>query len=108
MTEERRGDRASGAPLLLKQIADSGHSRYSAGVIVTRITASVGVLFCWYWPILVTALLILALTAIVRGYLRLVQTRIPSGLVFIGSFAVFSMVGTALLKLPRATPRSRG
>ena len=47
---------------------------------------------------------VLALTAIVRGYLRLVQTRIPSGLVFIGSFAVFSMIGTVLLKLPRATP----
>lgn len=88
----------------LKQTAPEQQKDYLEITRPEWITASVGVVFCWYWPVLTAALLILALTAIVRGYLRLVQTRIPSGLVFIGSFAVFSMIGTVLLKLPRATP----
>lgn len=88
----------------LKQTAPQQQKEYLAVTRPEWITATVGMVLCWYWPVLVGSLLILALTAIVRGYLRLVQTRIPSGLVFIGSFAVFSVVGTALLKLPRATP----
>ncbi len=89
---------------LLKQTAPHQQAEYLAITRPEWITASVGLLLIWWWPALVTVMLILALTAIVRGYLRLVQTRIPSGLVFIGSFAVFSMIGTVLLKLPRATP----
>ena len=89
---------------LLRQTAPQQQAEYLAVTRPEWITASVGLALIWWWPALVTVMLILALTAIVRGYLRLVQTRIPSGLVFIGSFAVFSMIGTALLKLPRATP----
>ena len=89
---------------LLKQTAPDKQGEYLAVTRPEWITAGVGLALIWWWPALVTVMLILALTAIVRGYLRLVQTRIPSGLVFIGSFAVFSLIGTALLKLPRATP----
>lgn len=89
---------------LLKQTAPHQRAEYLAITRPEWITASIGLVLIWWWPALVTVMLILALTAIVRGYLRLVQTRIPSGLVFIGSFAVFSMIGTVLLKLPRATP----
>lgn len=88
----------------LRSTAPATQAEYLAATRPEWITAAVGLLFFWYWPVLVGAMLILSLTAIVRGYLQLVQTRIPSGLVFIGSFAVFSFVGTALLKLPRATP----
>ncbi len=88
----------------LKLTAPDQQKEYLAVTRPEWITALAGAVMFWYWPVLAGALLILALTAIVRGYLRLVQTRIPSGLVFIGSFAVFSMVGMVLLKLPRATP----
>jgi len=63
----------------------------------------VGVLGCWYWPLAAAIAGLLALIYLTRSYLRLVQTGVPSGLVFIGSFVLLIAVGAAALKLPAAT-----
>lgn len=39
-----------------------------------------------------------------RLYLRITQLAVPPGMVFVGSFIVLIAVGTAILKLPAATP----
>jgi trk system potassium uptake protein TrkH len=68
-----------------------------------RYAAWAGLLFCWYWPIAAAIAGLLAAIYLTRSYLRLVQTGVPSGLVFVGSFVVLIAVGTAALKLPAAT-----
>lgn len=62
-------------------------------------------LFCWTWVGLAIMTAPLALIFAVRTFLALTQSRIPSGLIFIGSFAMLTLVGAALLMLPAAVPR---
>lgn len=58
------------------------------------------------WPVGVKlAAALLLMFQLPRMYLRLVQTRIPAGLVFLGSFIALVAVGTSALMLPAATPR---
>jgi trk system potassium uptake protein TrkH len=62
--------------------------------------------FAWSpGPKIAAALLIMF--HLTRGYLSLVRTAIPAGLVFIGSFVVLIAVGTLALLLPSATPPDR-
>lgn len=42
-----------------------------------------------------------------RVFLRLVQSALPPGLVFVGSFLLLVVAGTGLLMLPAATPRGQ-
>lgn len=42
-----------------------------------------------------------------RLYLKLTQTKVPAGLLFLGSFIALIAVGTAALMLPAATPADR-
>ena len=72
-----------------------------------QVATVLGLLTCFWDPgpkIFAAALLMFHLT---RLYLRLVQTRVPAGLVFLGSFVVLTLVGAAALTLPAATPRDR-
>lgn len=57
-----------------------------------------------FWPIVAAAVTILALIVLTRLYLRLVQLRVPAGLIFVGSFVALIALGVGLLKLPAATP----
>ncbi len=56
------------------------------------------------WPLMALFTTLLILHYILLLYLELVQTSIPPGLVFVGSFILFSCVGTAALMLPAAVP----
>jgi trk system potassium uptake protein TrkH len=63
-----------------------------------------GLAMAWWAPapkIAAAGLLVIHLS---RLYLSLAQTRIPSGLVFLGSFVALAAVGTLALLLPAATP----
>lgn len=59
----------------------------------------------WSWVTLAIMGGGLAVTQMLRAYLLVVQTaRIPSGIVFVGSFVLLIAVGTGGLLLPAATP----
>lgn len=79
--------------------------RAFGGVIRPELVVVVsGVLLGVYWPVVAVAVTILALIVLTRAYLRLVQLRVPAGLIFIGSFVALISLGVGLLKLPAATP----
>ena len=60
------------------------------------------------WPVGVKlAAAMLLMFQLPRMYLRLAQSRIPAGLMFLGSFVGLIAVGTAALMLPAATPRDQ-
>lgn len=69
-----------------------------------RLAVIVGALLCWSWVGLAAVCGFLVVAYILRGYLRLVQTSLPPGLVFVGSFIILTIVGTLALRLPAATP----
>jgi trk/ktr system potassium uptake protein len=58
----------------------------------------------WWGPALALVPTLLVLVHLLKIFLIVVQTRIPSGLVFVGSFVVLIVVGTIGLLLPAATP----
>ncbi|GAB4544331.1 MAG: TrkH family potassium uptake protein [Phycisphaerales bacterium] len=64
-------------------------------------------LLLWVGPIGEAMCALLLITHLARTFLRLVQTRIPPGLVFLGSFIMLVGIGTAALMLPAATPRDQ-
>jgi len=67
--------------------------------------AVVGAVLAWWPPVMVLAPAALLLVHTLFVFLTLVNTTIPPGLVFVGSFFSLVAVGTALLMLPAATPR---
>ncbi len=69
------------------------------------ITLVLSIALCWTWAGLAVMTGALALIFAVRTFLRLAQSAIPSGLIFLGSFIVLIAVGTALLMLPAAVPK---
>jgi trk system potassium uptake protein len=72
---------------------------------VEVVLVSVGLVAGWFaWPVMATVTLALVLFHVTKLYLDLVQTAIPPGMVFVGSFLIFSVVGTGALMLPAATP----
>ncbi len=72
---------------------------------VEVVLVSVGLVAGWFaWPVMATVTLALVLFHVMKLYLDLVQTAIPPGMVFVGSFLIFSVVGTGALMLPAATP----
>jgi len=56
------------------------------------------------WPAVAAVTTLLVLYHVLTLFLDLVQTDIPPGLVFVGSFILFSAIGTGALMLPAATP----
>lgn len=69
-----------------------------------QVLAVMGVAFFWWGPGEAVAAGLLLMVHVVRLYLRLTQSRVPPGLVFVGSFVALIGVGTLALKLPAATP----
>jgi len=67
--------------------------------------AVAGAVLAWWPPVMVLAPAALLLVHTLFVFLTLVNTTIPPGLVFVGSFFSLVAVGTALLMLPAATPR---
>jgi len=67
--------------------------------------AAAGAVLAWWPPVMVLAPAALLLVHTLFIFLTLVNTTIPPGLVFVGSFFGLVTVGTALLMLPAATPR---
>jgi len=87
----------------VKRLTPERHAEFRQVGRPEFVAAAVGLAACWYWPIAAAAAGLLALLFLTRSYLRLTQTGIPSGLVFVGSFVILIAVGTAALKLPAAT-----
>ncbi|MFG0258324.1 MAG: TrkH family potassium uptake protein [Phycisphaerales bacterium JB043] len=71
---------------------------------VTLLLVVLGVALAWLEPVLAFVPTLLVLTQLLRLFLLVVQTSIPSGLVFVGSFVLLILVGTLGLLLPAATP----
>jgi trk system potassium uptake protein TrkH len=69
--------------------------------------AGAGAVFAWWAPAMLALPTLLLLIHALFTFLSLVNTRIPPGLVFVGSFIALIAVGTALLMLPAATPRDQ-
>lgn len=69
---------------------------------------ALGLLLVWWTPatLAMAAGALLAFRAL-RLYLRVTQLSAPPGLVFVGSFVVLIIVGSAILLLPSATPPDR-
>ncbi len=66
---------------------------------------AIGVLLAFSWPIVAMAAGVIVVINLVRVFLTIVQSgRVPSGVMFVGSFIVFIVIGTGLLMLPAATP----
>jgi trk system potassium uptake protein TrkH len=95
---------ALGAPAIL---APAGGRRFalleSKRAEVTLVGAAL--LTGWAaWPLMASLTTALILVHVMKLYLDLVQTSVPPGLIFVGSFLIFSIVGTGALMLPAATP----
>jgi trk system potassium uptake protein TrkH len=95
---------ALGAPAIL---APAGGRRFalleSKRAEVTLVGAAL--LTGWAaWPLMTSLTTALILVHVMKLYLDLVQTSVPPGLIFVGSFLIFSIVGTGALMLPAATP----
>ena len=71
------------------------------------ILAGAGALLAWWTPAMFVAPTLLLLVHALFVFLALVSTRIPPGLVFVGSFIGLIAVGATLLMLPAATPRDQ-
>ena len=71
---------------------------------VMLLIAVAGAVLAWWPPVMVLAPAALLLVHTLFVFLTLVNTTIPPGLVFVGSFFSLVAVGTALLMLPAATP----
>jgi len=71
------------------------------------ILAGAGALLAWWTPAMLVVPAALLLVHALFVFLALVGTRIPPGLVFVGSFIALIAVGTTLLMLPAATPRDQ-
>jgi len=90
----RRRDRRGGGPLL--------SVRGMGGLILL---AGAGAALSWWPPAMLTLPAALLLLHLLFAFLWLVSaTRVPPGLVFVGSFLVLIAAGTGLLLLPAATP----
>lgn len=63
-----------------------------------------GLLFAWWSVALKVFGAVLLIVHAARLFLRLVQTQVYPGLVFLGSFVVLIAIGTLALMLPAATP----
>ncbi len=87
----------------VKRLAPEQYAEHRELTRPEYVAAAVGLLMCWYWPVAAAAAGFLALVFLTRSYMRLVQTGVPSGLVFVGSFVVLIAMGTVALKLPAAT-----
>lgn len=72
-----------------------------------QVAAVLGLLTFFWTPGAKIAAAFLLLFALTRLYLRLVRTRIPTGLVFLGSFVALTVAGSLALLLPAATPPDR-
>jgi trk system potassium uptake protein TrkH len=100
------------ATILLFPLGRPRTSRPRLSALIRRhrtelMVAGLTLLFAWVTHVAnsgVTALMLLHLT---RGYLRLTQTSIPPGALFVGSFAALVVIGTGALMLPAATPAGR-
>ncbi len=85
-------------------------ARYGALLSITRpeqIATVIGLLFCWSAPMLRGAAGAILIIHFARLFTRLVQTKIPTGLVFLGSFLFLTLGATGLLLLPASTPRDQ-
>ena len=69
--------------------------------------AVIGAVLAWWPPVMLLAPAALLLVHTLFVFLTLVNTTIPPGLVFVGSFLSLVAVGTALLMLPAATPQDQ-
>ncbi len=69
-----------------------------------QVCVALGLLLVWVPDALKLACAVLLVVHIARVFLRLVQTSIPPGLVFLGSFLALTLAGTFALMLPAATP----
>ena len=69
--------------------------------------AGAGALLSWWAPMMLALPTLLLLIHALFTFLALVSTRIPPGLVFVGSFIGLIAVGATLLMLPAATPRDQ-
>jgi len=88
-------------------LAPAGSRRFAllesqrAELVIVGLALALGWTAGWAMATLTIALV---LFHVMKLYLDLVQTSIPAGLVFVGSFLIFSVVGTGALMLPAATP----
>jgi trk system potassium uptake protein TrkH len=71
------------------------------------VLAGAGAVLAWWTPAMFVAPTLLLLVHALFAFLALVSTRIPPGLVFVGSFIGLIAVGASLLMLPAATPRDQ-
>jgi trk system potassium uptake protein TrkH len=104
------------APLLMLYVStivmQSRHASLSFALLRTALAehrvvlgiAILGIVLAWWDPILAVVPSTLVLVQLLRLFLLVVQTKIPSGLVFVGSFIVLISLGTLGLMLPAATP----
>ncbi|TVQ32299.1 MAG: hypothetical protein EA376_06530 [Phycisphaeraceae bacterium] len=65
----------------------------------------VAIVFLWWWPVLALLTGLLIVHQLLQLYLLAVdKSKMPPGLIFIGSFIVLIAIGSAALMLPAATP----
>ncbi|MEC9374580.1 MAG: potassium transporter TrkG [Planctomycetota bacterium] len=58
----------------------------------------------WSWQGLALIAGLIAASNLLRLYFLVIESEVPTGLVFVGSFILLIFIGTLLLKLPAATP----
>lgn len=88
-------DRAEGPGGVLRRLRGN---LFESAVLVIALA------FMWAPAVLALAAGALVVGSMLRLYFLLLQTDVPSGIVFVGSFVVLIAVGAAFLKLPAATP----
>jgi len=87
---------AAGAGQRLRALADR---RVEIAAVALGLVAAL-----IFWPAAAALTTALLLYHTLTLFLDLVKTDVPPGLVFVGSFILFSVVGTGALMLPAATP----
>lgn len=93
--------------LLSVRAAGDDKQRRAALLSVTRpeqIATLIGLVFCWSPVVFRGAAGVILIIHFARLFTILVQTRIPTGLVFLGSFVLLTLGATGLLMLPASTP----
>ncbi len=99
-----------GVVLALAMGGLKGKGERSQFLKITRpeqVLTVLGVGFFWWGAGEAVAAGLLLMVHVVRLYLRVAQSKVPPGLVFVGSFVALIGVGTLALKLPAATPAGR-
>lgn len=86
------------------RLAGRSISSMIRGHLFETVTLCLAAVFFWSPAMLSLAVGLLVLHQLLEVYLAIVQTEIPTGLLFVGSFVVLIAVGTAGLLLPAATP----